>query len=95
MVKAKLASCSFNLKRPRKSVGNIITIYSLKKFNIEKAATVTIDTELILEVPEESREFLATKFTGQQIKKTTGPKNKRLWITLLNESYFEKKPNQQ
>ena len=90
MVKAKLPSCSVNLKRPRKSKDNIITINSTKKTTIEKAATITIDTELILELPEESKAFLATKFTGQHIKKITGPKNKRLWITLLNKSYFEK-----
>ena len=33
---------------------------------------------------------MVTKFTGQKIKQIAGPKKKRLWLTLLNESYFEK-----
>ena len=53
---------------------------------------MTIDTELSIKLPENSNAFLATKFEGQEIQKIIGPTNgkKRLWITLLNESYFEK-----
>ena len=69
---------------------NIFTIYSPRKATIEKADTITLDIELIIKFPEESKAFLATKFTGQNIEKITGPKEKRLWITVLNESYFEK-----
>ena len=52
---------------------------------------MTIDTELSIKLPENSNAFLATKFEGQEIQKIIGPTNskKRLWITLLNESYFE------
>ena len=52
---------------------------------------MTIDTELSIKLPENSSAFLATKFEGQEIQKIIGPTNgkKRLWITLLNESYFE------
>ena len=53
---------------------------------------MTIDTELSIKLPENSNAFLATKFDGKEIQKIIGPTNskKRLWITLLNESYFEK-----
>ena len=53
---------------------------------------MTIDTELLIKLPENSNTFLATKFEGQEIQKIIHPTNgkKRLWITLLNESYFEK-----
>ena len=53
---------------------------------------MTIDTELSIKPSENSNAVLATKFEGQEIQKTIGPTNakKRLWITLLNEFYFEK-----
>ena len=91
MVSAKLVLCNYKLKKPEKSaVDNIFTIYSPRKATIEKADTITLGTELIIKLPEESKAFLATKFTGQNIETRTGPKKKRLWITLLNDSYFEK-----
>ena len=49
-----------------------------------------LDTELSIKLNENSRGFLATKFEGQDIVKIIGPDKKRLWITLLNESYFSK-----
>ena len=61
-----------------------------KKTTIERADTLTIDTELSIKLPENSRAFLATKFEGQGIVKIIGPEKKRLWITLLNESCFNK-----
>ena len=78
------------VKQPKQFEGNIFTIYSPIKATVEKANTLTIDTELMLKLPEESKAFLTTKFTGQHIQNITGPVKQRLWITLLNESYFEK-----
>ena len=65
-------------------------IYSPRKATIERADTLMIDTELSTKLPENSRACLATQFEGQDIVKTIGPDKKRLWITLLNESYFNK-----
>ena len=31
-----------------------------------------------------------TKFQGQKIQQITGPKKQRLWIAILNKSYFDK-----
>ena len=86
----RIISENFNLKKPKKNKKNIFTIYSPKKATIEKADTLTIDTELSIKLPENSTAFLATKFEGQEIQKFIGQNstNKRLWITLLNESYF-------
>ena len=58
-------------------------IYLPKKATIER-------TELSIKLPENSRAFLASKFEGQDIVKIIGSDKKRLWITLLNESYFNK-----
>ena len=91
MTIAKLKSCKVKLKKPDRSKNNIFTIYSPKEAIIKTADTaVTIDTELILKLPPEANAFVVTKFTRQNIEHITGPKKKRLWITLLNESYFGK-----
>ena len=83
---------NLNLKKPKKNDKNIFTIYSPKKVIIEEADTLLIDTKISIKLPENSTEFLATKFEGQEILKIIGPTHtkKRLWITLLNESYLRK-----
>ena len=69
---------------------NILAIYSPKKCIIPESKTRTIDTEIIINLPQNSTAFLTTKFKGQKIKELKGPLKKRLRITLLNESYFHK-----
>ena len=87
---ARLVSNNFNLKNPKKSEKNVFKIYLQRKATIERADMLTINTELSIKLPEDLRVFLATKFEGQNIVKITGSGKKRLWITLLNESYFNK-----
>ena len=87
---AKIVLNNIKLKKPTRSKNNIFTIYSPKKASIETADTLTIDTELIIKLPKNSKAYLATKFEGQKIKTIIGPKKERLWLTLLNESYFDK-----
>ena len=86
----KLISNKFNLIKPKKYEKNIYTIFAQRKLVIEKANTETIDTELTIELPENCTVFLATKFEGQDIQKFIGPCRKRLWLTILNQSYTEK-----
>ena len=86
----RIISENFNLKKTKKNLKNIFTIYSPKKAVIVKPYTLTIDTGLSIKLPENSTAFIATKFEGQQIQKIICPSKKRLWITLLNESYFNK-----
>ena len=73
MTFAKLVSYNGKLKKARKSEGNIFTIYSPKKVTIEQADTVTIKTDLVLKLPEQSKAYLVTKFTGQYIKELVDP----------------------
>ena len=70
-----ILSEKFNLKMPKRSEKNIFTIYSPKIDLIEKADTLTIDTELSIKLPQNSSAFLATKFEGQEIIKIIGPTN--------------------
>ena len=73
-----------NLKKLLKCEKNIFILYSPRKETIK-----TADTELLIKLPENTTACLITKFEGQEIQKIIGPAKKRLWITLLNESYFE------
>ena len=60
----RIISEKFNLKNPQKNEKNIFTIYSPKNAIIEKADTLSIDTELSIKLPENSSAFVATKFNG-------------------------------
>ena len=88
----RIISEKFNLKKPQKNEKNIFTIFSPIKASIETADTLSIDTELLIKLPENSTAFVATKFEGQEILKIIGLifTKKRLWITLLNKSYLNK-----
>ena len=87
-----ILSENFKLKQPKRCEKNIFIIYSPEKETIEEANTLDIDTEPSIKLPENVNVFLATKFEGQAIQKIIGLTNgsKRLWINLLNESYFNK-----
>ena len=86
---ASILSEKFNLKNPLKCEKNIFILYSPRKESVEAADTLTVDIELLIKLPEYTTAYLITKFEGQEIQKIIGPAKKRLWITLLNESYFE------
>ena len=90
MVFGSLISKNCKLKQLKKNKKNIFTIFSLKKETIEEGDTAIFDTEILIKLPENTNAFLATKFEGQEIQKIIGPTNgkKRLWISLLNESYL-------
>ena len=90
MALVRLVLDNIKLKKPKRSKNNIFQIYSPKNACIECADTLAIDTELIIKLPENSKAYLATKFEGQKIETIIGSKKQRLWLTLLNESYFEK-----
>ena len=87
---ATLSIQNSGLKRPTHSKTNIFTLYSPRSFYIEKADTRTIDTEIVLDLPEKATAFLISNITGQKIETIVGPKIQRLWLTLLNESYFDR-----
>ena len=87
---ATLSIKNSRLKRPTHSKNDILTLYSPKSFYIEKAGTRTIDTEIVLDLPEEAAAYLISKFKGQKIETIVGPKIQRLWLTLLKESHFDR-----
>ena len=80
---ATLSIKNSRLKRPTHSKTNILTLYSPRSFYIEKADTRIIDTEIVLD-------FSVSKFKGQKIETMVRPKIQRLWLTLLNKSYFDR-----
>ena len=87
---ATLTITNRKIKKPYKSKENIFVIYSPKSYYINAADTKLLDTEILINLPENSIAYLTTKFRGQKIKEIIERIKERLWITLLNESYFEK-----
>ena len=85
----QIVSYNFNLKKLKKYKKDIFTIFSQRKVIIEKADTENIDTEITIKIPKSCTLFVATNFEGQEIQKIIGPCKKRLWLTLLNQSYLE------
>ena len=61
MTLTKLVSCKEKLKQPKQFEGNIFTIYSTKKATVEKADTLTFDTELMLTLPDKIKGILNYK----------------------------------
>ena len=85
----KIFIANSKVKSPTRSKkNNVLTIYSPRNTYIERADTLTIDTDLILHLPKDSTAHLVTKCQGQKIKTIVSPNTERLWLMLLNESYF-------
>ena len=87
---ATLSIKNSRLKWPTHSKTNILTLYSPRSFYIEKEDTRAIDAEIVLDLPEKAAAFLISKCKGQKIETIVGPKIQILWLTLLNESYFDR-----
>ena len=88
--KIVLRLMSKQLKEPFESKENILAIYSPGNFTIPAADTVKICTDIKYYVPKNSTLHATTKFKGQQIQEIRGPAKAKLWLTLLNTSYFQK-----
>ena len=87
---ATLSIKNTRLKKPTHSKTNILTLYSPRSFYIEKNDTKTIDTEIVLDLPEKATVYLISRFKGQKIETIIGSRIQRLWLTLLNKSYFDR-----
>ena len=59
-------------------------IYSSRTVKIETAASIKIDTELILLLPQNSKGFITSIFGGDEINEFCTEKQ-RLWIEILNK----------
>ena len=77
------------LKKPHHLKNNVFVIYSPKTVIIEPADSKKIDTKIISHLPKEARAFVTTKLRGQEIQRVD-KKTHRLWIEILNTSYFER-----
>ena len=77
---------SWRVKEPRHLKKNIFIIYSSRTVKIETAASIKIDTELILLLPQNSKGFITSIFGGDEINKFCTEKQ-RLWIEILNKSF--------
>ena len=88
-MKIILKSDQFNLKKPQHLENNVYVLYSPKTVIVETANSRIIDTNIILKLYLTAKAFVATRFRGQDIQEIDKQKQ-RLWITLLNESCFER-----
>ena len=75
MITLKLISN--RIKKPFWSRENILAVYSPRKYIIPEADTVTIDTEIIINLPQNSKLYLTTKFQDQKIKEIRRPQKKK------------------
>ena len=75
---------------PQRFGKNIFSIFAQKSLVIETADTEKIDTELLVELPENYSAYLTIKFENQNIKEFIGPCKKSLWIEILNSSFLNK-----
>ena len=88
-MKVILKSDKFNLKKPQHLKKNVYVLYSLKTVIVETANSRIINTNIISKLPLKAKAFVATRFRGQDIQEIDKQKQ-RPWITILNESYFER-----
>ena len=89
MITLKLISN--RIKKPFRSRENILAVYSPRKYIIPEADTVTIDTEIIINLPQNSKVYLTTKFKGQKIKELRGPQKKKIKNNAVKRILFSEK----
>ena len=77
------------IKRPQHLKDNVFVICSAKTLVIEPADSTKIEAGIVLHLPKEAKAFIASKFRSQDIYEVNKQKS-RLWIEILNSSYFEK-----
>ena len=86
----KILSDKIKMIDPQRFQKNIFSIFAQKSLVIETADIEKINTELLVDLPENYSAYLTTKFENQTIKEFIGPCKKRLWIEILNSSYLSK-----
>ena len=77
---------SWRVKELKHLKKNIFIIYLFRTVKIETAASIKIDTELILLLPQISKGFITSIFGGDEINEFCSEKQ-RLWIEILNKSF--------
>ena len=74
------------VKKLKHTDGNVFAICAPKSINIEPATSYSIDTELIVLLPDNLCGYVTSKFRGDEIDKFNA-KKQRLWVEILNKSY--------
>ena len=66
----------------------IFIIYSPRTVKTDLATNIQIDTELVLFLPQKSKEFITSISRGDEINELCSEKQ-HLWIEILNKSFGE------
>ena len=74
------------VKKPEHIDGNVFAIYAAKAINIEPATSYSIDTKLIVLLPDNLYGYVTSKFRRDEIHKFSA-KKQRMWVEILNKSY--------
>ena len=78
-----------NVKKPKHLKKNIFILYSPRTLKIEPATCKSIDTEIIVSLPENSKGFFTSIFRGDEIIEFSSDQQESLWVEILNKSYEE------
>ena len=78
-----------NVKKPKHLKKNIFILYSPRTPKIEPATCKSIDTEIIVSLPKNSKGFLTSIFRGDEIIEFSSDQQESLWVEILNKSYEE------
>ena len=73
----RIFSDKMKITDPQRFEKNIFSIFAQKSLVTETADTEKIDTELLVELPENYSAYLTTKFENQNIKEFIGPCKKK------------------
>ena len=73
-------------KNPKNIKRNVFIIYSPRHIKVEPASFRRIDTEILVFLPDNSRGFITSTFTGDELKEIFDGKH-RLWIEKLNRPF--------
>ena len=77
-----------SVKEPRHLQKYVFILYSPQKVKIEAVTSKSIDTEIILILPKNSKGFVTSVFRGDEIIEFNGERQ-RLWVEIWNKSYEE------
>lgn len=63
----------YSAKKTRTFKKKVFAIFSPVNVKIEVASTLNIDTELVINLPTDSKVFVVSKFKGQKVEQIDGP----------------------
>ena len=76
------------INKPFHLKNDVFVIYSPRTINVEAAAHIKIDTNIIQNLPKKAKAFITSKLKSQEIYEINKEKT-RLWLEIANTSYTE------